>query len=130
MRSMSLLRILNWYCYVVLAFAYLVSGVTLHVLCRPYSRVFAHALPGQPLPGITNSILSYGLSGASIWMGLLLAVGFLGLFVFLERGCEQRRAYVPICLTVAFIIVLVQDQTAFLAMTMPLIPIVNGDFRF
>ncbi len=57
-----------------------------------------------PLPGGTLMVLPYVRSDGPLIMGFLIGLASLALLLYLEKGEENRRAWIPVCLAAALLI--------------------------
>jgi len=67
------------------------------------------------LPYWIRYFLLYGTSPAPLFVGLGLGLGSLALLGALECGGEKRKAYIPICLTIALTLAWLQLFLAIIA---------------
>ena len=116
---MNLARILNYLSYATVSIAYLVAGSTIHGVARCFRQHFNYLLPGKPLPNLTEFVLAYGSSGISLLINLVLASAFFSLLLFLEFGSEKRRSFIPLCLTIAFVLNFLQLGSMLIGVAMP-----------
>jgi type II secretory pathway component PulF len=104
---------------------YALTGLVASLLPKYHKQVYDFGLPGKPLPTITECVLACASFPTTFILELGLGILFFGLFIFMEHGDAQRRAYLPTCLTAALMLSWFQLLIVFLALTLPLIPIIN-----
>jgi len=121
----NLSRILNCFSYVTLFAAYWITGILIWGLTSWYGHLFKENLPGKELPGLTFFALTIGKLHP-IALNFILGTIFCGLLFFLESGNEKKRALIPFCLTVAFILLFLQLIAIFFGLSMPFVPTTGG----
>jgi len=123
--TVNLPRIHNCLSVGALFVAYWITGALIPIFTSWYGHLFKENLPGRALPVLTFFALSYGKLHP-IAINLILGLIFCGLLFFFEFGNEKRRAFIPFCLTVAFIFLIFQLTAVFLGLSMPFVPITVG----
>jgi hypothetical protein len=116
---MKLLRILNCISYIGIFLGYLFTGWITCIMARCFRVVFDSELPGKPLPDVTECLLAFGRPGTPIIVNAIVGLAVTGLLFFLEFGNERRKAFLPLCLTVAFTLIFVQVSTVLEGVGMP-----------
>jgi hypothetical protein len=124
--TVKLARLLNCIAYLAVFAVSLTTGSAICTTAKCFSIEFSHSLPGRHLPALTNFILSYGSSGASIWINLILGLIFTALLFFFEFGGEKRKAFIPFLMATTFILSFLQLTNALLGVTMAFIPMLDG----
>jgi hypothetical protein len=123
---MKPLRILNCLSYIGILLAYLFTGWITFIMARCFRVVFDSELPGRPIPDVTECVLAWGRPGTPIAVNAVLGLAFTGLLFFLEFSNERRKAFVPLCLTVAFALIFIQVSTVLEGVGMPYFFITYG----
>jgi hypothetical protein len=79
-----------------------------------------------PLPGGTLLAMPYVASNAPIIFGYLIGLTSLALLLFLDRGEEHRRIWIPTCLAVALLLGFLPLIYIALVMSLPFSFLSNG----
>jgi hypothetical protein len=109
-------RVLNHTVYVAAAISNIICGCAVFDFGHRYAHAF-HIMSGRrdamghvvyndnfPLPCGTLLVLPYVRSNAPIVVGFLIGLTSLALLLFLERGDENRKAWIPACVAAAFLL--------------------------
>jgi type II secretory pathway component PulF len=118
------MRIPNYILYVTVLLSYILTGLVISILPKYHKHVYDVGLPGKPLPAVTEWVLACSSFPGTLIVEAVIGVLFFGLFLFLDRGDARRRAYLPMCLTAALALNWFQLFVVFVAITLPLIPII------
>ena len=122
---MNKVRILNYVSYAAVLLSYALTGLVTSVYSGVYKHTYNSEMPGTPLPNFTEWILPLLSYPTTFTFELALGLLFFGLFLFLEHGNTQRRAYLPACLTAALMLSWVQLLIVFVALALPLVRIID-----
>lgn len=114
---MNLVRILNYVSYVAVFSSYILTGFLISETPWLYKFESDHLFPGKPLPTAFEWFLEYSTYHKPLVVGLFEGLLFLCLLIYLERSSDQKRAFIPLWVTLALTLNLLQFLLFFGAMT-------------
>ena len=116
---MTVPRVLNYISCAAVGLVFIVSGIVETTVITVYKEYIASESPDHPLPDLTLLALKCGSSHAISIFCITTGVVFSGFLFFLNRGTEEQRAYLPVCLTIALIVCWFQLLVVLVAMALP-----------
>jgi hypothetical protein len=119
-------RILNYFCYAAVPLIQIESGRVLSVIAQIFKRFFDRIEYWDICPSWARWAVPYGISPTSTIVSYLLGFGFFGLLCWLEQGDGKRRAYIPLCVTIALTLAWLQILIAFEIILFPMMATSTG----
>lgn len=107
--------------YAAVAVSHILAGYTIAYVGSVYKRNFDHMGVREAawLPAWTNAAVLYSTSYAPILVGFIVGLGAFGLLLYLEKGNEEQKAWIPTCVTIALLIGFLPLIALFWAFSLP-----------
>jgi hypothetical protein len=117
---MTLARAGNYLAFLAIFAAYITAGVAVSESGKVFHRMAVQMFGAKPLPAITELIFSYTASSAPLITGLILGILLTLSLCFVERS-ERARPYLPLAITIAWTLCMLQLATTLIAVSLPFI---------